>query len=87
MSDCKQCANKDACWIFSKHRMEVNKGYGCQGYVDATKPVITHCYNCRYSEKLFTEYKCTVKYKLTTMPRIRALLCKYYKRKGGADNG
>lgn len=45
------------------------------------KPMIRHCYNCKYKcEKFFHEY-CLVKYEYINSPRLRALMCRFYEQK------
>ena len=49
------------------------------------KPIIRHCYNCQWSEKevIFGSayHSCTVKHiAVNWRPRLKALLCKYYKK-------
>ena len=50
------------------------------------KPIIRHCKNCAYcGSALLYEGYCQVKYKYVSNGRIKALFCRYYKKKGGAE--
>lgn len=54
----------------------------------ADMPIIRHCRNCKYSGSYFRAYDdyCKVKHKRIDRGmnlRLRALFCRYYKRKGG----
>ena len=83
MSDCNKCSNKTACWIYSQNRKAVHtEGYGCPGFADAEIPQIIHCYNCQYAEEGGGSYKCKVYHKWISFPRVRAILCKHYKKVG-----
>ena len=51
------------------------------------KPIIRHCENCEYGhmrrDKWGEEkHYCDVRYKFTSMPRVRACICDYYKPEG-----
>lgn len=51
------------------------------------KPIIRHCKNCEYRTAFLGDY-CDVKYKKLyngMSLRLRALLCRYYKQKEGAE--
>lgn len=54
-----------------------------------SKPIIRHCRNCEYKDSYFRygQIFCTVKYKRipSGMLRLKALLCKHYKQKSGAE--
>lgn len=54
------------------------------------KPIIRHCYNCRYCKNSTIKYTafltddikaCEVYYNRIETPRLRALFCKYYTKK------
>ena len=49
------------------------------------KPIIRHCRNCKYSKYDYTNDAtyCDVKYKGVVFSRLSALLCRFYKTKGG----
>ena len=49
------------------------------------KPIIRHCYNCQWCEKevIFgcASHSCTVKHiAVDWIPRLKALLCRFYKK-------
>ena len=46
------------------------------------KPIIRHCKNCRWCRVALYDGHCEVKYKYIDNGRIKALFCKYYKKKG-----
>ena len=52
------------------------------------KPIIRHCKNCRWGETCYGYIDCTVKYKTinNSKQRIRALFCRFYKKKEGGRN-
>lgn len=54
------------------------------------KPIIRHCKNCEYCDNFGGEYGgsgCLITYKFNFSQRLKALFCRYYKAKGGVDNG
>lgn len=50
-----------------------------------SKPIIRHCYNCKYYRSVFPAYDCNVKYIDILLPRMRALMCRYYKANKEGD--
>lgn len=51
------------------------------------KPMIRHCYNCKWCIRFAGIERCDVKYEYIHEPRMKARFCRYYKQKEGADNG
>lgn len=45
------------------------------------KPIIRHCFNCRYCIRSVGLNKCDVYYDYIHSPRSKAIFCKYYKQK------
>lgn len=57
--------------------------------IKMNKPMIRHCGNCEWCEsKSYSLYKyhCDVLYKRFDHGRLRALLCRHYKQKGGGSD-
>lgn len=54
-----------------------------------SKPIIRHCRNCKYSvhHAITDNVYCDVRYKLffKSVQRIKAIFCRFYKEKGGAE--
>lgn len=52
------------------------------------KPIIRHCYNCKWCSRGLGIDSCLVRFIFLTSAnkRLKALLCRYYKQKEGADN-
>ena len=44
------------------------------------KPIIRHCKNCQYYGRKFGQYDCQVRYVDVLCQRLRALLCRFYKK-------
>lgn len=45
------------------------------------KPIIRHCQNCQwYKKNIFGGYECSVRYKRISCERLRAWLCRFYKK-------
>lgn len=44
-----------------------------------SKPIIRHCKNCKYRDPYKYAY-CTVRYRGVGYPRLRALLCRFFKK-------
>lgn len=54
---------------------------------DVSKPMIRHCNNCEYNEKIGNIYEgggCLVTYKFIYAPRLKARFCKHFKQKAEA---
>lgn len=45
------------------------------------KPIIRHCRNCKYYNHAPFQFDCSVRYEDVFCERIRALFCRYYKKK------
>lgn len=43
------------------------------------KPIIRHCYNCKWCKRFSTSDWCEVKYVYIQEPRAKALICRHYK--------
>jgi hypothetical protein len=51
------------------------------------KPIIRHCLNCKWCDKApISEGYCTVKYRFFDFGRLKALFCRFYKKKDN-ENG
>lgn len=50
------------------------------------KPIIRHCYNCKWCKRWAGIDECDVRYDYIHEPRTKALFCRYYKRKGSEEN-
>lgn len=51
------------------------------------KPIIRHCKNCEWHiQYAGCRPECTVKYQWCWKPRLKALLCRYFKKKGSEEN-
>ena len=91
MANCNDCINKTVCAIYSKNLSDVMLHNGdCKGYCEKPqKPIIRHCYNCRWCSKGGGWANCEVTYNgiYYSNKRLKALLCKHYCQKEGADNG
>ena len=76
--DCSECAKEHeqlANWLIELRDIKMNK------------PMIRHCYNCKYYSSYILNYNCTVKYIDISSPRLRAMTCRFYKQKEVADDG
>lgn len=49
------------------------------------KPIIRHCYNCKWCERGVIVSECSVKYEVIAAPRIEALFCVHYKKRGKTE--
>jgi len=94
MKTCRDCIHHFVCAVYAPKFDDVMATDGkCSAYLEKPKkPTIRHCKNCEWSKEYFPltagcNVYCSVKYKGIQWERITALLCRYYCKKEGADNG
>jgi hypothetical protein len=49
--------------------------------IDADKPMIRHCANCKFYKDNIHGYECTVKYQYVYHYRLKALFCRFFIRR------